>query len=270
MPLYTIIILALVQGITEFLPVSSSGHLVLTHALLDQGNADLCWEENRLIDVAVHIGTLAAVLLYFRTDLKIMAAGITNPHSVGFGLFKNVLIASIPVLIAGFIVNEIKPSILCLVEIMAWTTLVFGIVLGLADRYGRDHLSLQTMKGKHALLIGLSQTLALVPGTSRSGITMTAARALGYGRTEAARFSLLLAIIAIAAAGSLTGIELAQSGDFALSRDALIAAFLAFLTGYIAIALMMRWLARASFMPFVIYRIILGGGLLTALYTGWL
>jgi undecaprenyl-diphosphatase len=268
MPLYHILILALVQGISEFLPISSSGHLVLTHHLMGEGGQNLCWSANRTIDVAVHVGTLFSVLIYFRKDLIAMAGGILNPGSNGFNLGRNVLIASVPVIIAGYFLHQIQPSFMCLVEIMAWMTLVFGIVLLIADKF-QSTKSVEDMSGGQAFLIGLSQALALVPGVSRSGITMTSARFLGFSRTEAARFSLLLSIIAITGAGAVNGYDLYQSGNMALGLNAFIAVILSFVSGYIAITLMMKWLSKATFKPFAIYRIILGILLLGLIYGGY-
>lgn len=267
MPLYHILILALVQGISEFLPISSSGHLVLTHALLGNENTNLCWETNRLIDVAVHVGTLLSVLLYFRNDLFTMLGGLTDKTSSGFLLLRNIVIASVPVVIAGYIIHKIEPSFMCLVEIMAWMTLVFGIVLLIADKFNADK-KLRHMNAIEAALIGLSQALALVPGVSRSGITMTSARFLGFSRVEAARFSLLLSIVAISGAGILSGGKLLDTPNLALGTDVLLAVFLSFISGWVAITLMMKWLSNATFLPFAIYRIILGIILLGMIYTG--
>ncbi|MFK7839442.1 MAG: undecaprenyl-diphosphate phosphatase [Bdellovibrionales bacterium] len=270
MPLYHIIILALIQGITEFLPISSSGHLVLAHAAID-GNATQEWDKHIIMDVAVHIGTLFSVLLYFRKDVLLMLNGLialltgkTNHN--GNVLTLKIIIGSIPVIIAGFALNALSPSWLLAVEIVAWTTLIFGIMLWVADRYATEEKSIEELTYKHAFIIGLSQCLALIPGTSRSGITMTTSRFLGYSRSECAHYSLLLGIIAISGAGALGGLELFNQPDPNLSYNVLIAAFLAFLSGYIAIILMMKWLAKASFTPFAIYRIILGTGLLITIY----
>lgn len=267
MPLYHILILALVQGISEFLPISSSGHLVLTHHLLGNDGADVCWSTNRLIDVAVHVGTLFSALIYFRKDLFLMLGGLTKPESSGFLLGRNILIASIPVIIAGFILQTFKPSFLCLVEVMAWMTLVFGVVLLIADKF-KDSKTLDQMNSIQALLIGLSQALALVPGVSRSGITMTSARFLGFSRVEAARFSLLLSIIAIGGAGVLNSLEIIQAGNISIGLGVISAVVLSFISGWIAISLMMKWLSKATFTPFAIYRIILGIILLGLIYSG--
>ncbi len=268
MPLFSLIILALVQGITEFLPISSSGHLVLTHHLLSGESVDLCWTQNRTLDVAVHVGTLLSVLVYYRKDVAEMVCGFLQKGSAGQKLFAHIILASVPAVIAGFLLHKAQPSFVCLLTVMAWMTLIFGIVLWVADKYFTGTKTLKDMTAKHASLIGFAQILALVPGTSRSGITMTTALFLGYSRMEAAHFSLLLAIIAIAGAGTLSGIDLAQSGNLQLGADAFMAAGLAFVSGWAAIALMMKWLEKRSFAPFALYRIILGIVLLGLIYTG--
>ena len=150
--------------------------------------------------------------------------------------------------------------------VIGWATLGFGIVLYLADRLGMTIRRLEHMTFGAALAIGLAQVLALIPGTSRSGITMTAARFLGFERAEAARFSLLLAIPTIIAAGAAEGREVYLAGDLALGADAVLAAGLSFAFAFLAIAVMMRWLARATFTPFVVYRVVLGLGLLYWVY----
>ncbi len=219
-----------------------------------------------MMDIAVHIGTLLSVLVYFRRDIMNMLFGLTNTKSSGFRLALHLVIASIPVIIAGFIIHKIEPSFVCMIEIMAWTMLGFGVVLWIADRF-ENRLALEQMRAPHALLIGLSQVLALIPGVSRSGITMTSARFLGFNRVEAARFSLLLSIVAISGAGVLTGFSLIETNDLSLGLDVLLAIFLSFLASWISIILMMKWLARASFTPFAIYRVILGVVLLILIYS---
>ncbi|HPD83625.1 MAG: undecaprenyl-diphosphate phosphatase [Alphaproteobacteria bacterium] len=267
MPLYHIVILALIQGVTEFLPISSSGHLVLTHYILGNGSDDMCWESNRLMDVAVHVGTLFSVLVYFRKDIFLMLGTLHQPKSDGFKLSLHIILASIPVIIVGFVIQQYQFSFLCLVEVMAWMTIIFGIVLWIADRFQNDK-PLEAMGYSQALLIGLSQILALVPGVSRSGITMTSARFLGFSRTEAARFSLLLSIVAISGAGTLGAINLVQEGNLKIGGDVALAVLLSFISSWITIILMMKWLSKATFKPFAIYRIILGITLLGLIYSG--
>jgi undecaprenyl-diphosphatase len=270
MALLPLIILAIVQGITEFLPVSSSGHLVLLHALFDEARS---WESRTIIDVSLHLGTLAAVLIYFRKDVGMMIAGALgwlkgDFKTQGSALNINVLVGSIPVLIAGVALYMLKPSWLLSVQIVAWSTLIFGIVLWVADHRGPMNKQLETMSRKDAFLIGLAQALSLIPGTSRSGITMSAGRLLGYKRTECAQFSLLLAIISISAAGVAAGLELFESKDLSLWKAALTGAVISMVTGLFAISFMMNWLKKSSFAPFAIYRIILGSVLLVLIYSG--
>lgn len=275
MILFHLIILAIVQGLTEFLPVSSSGHLVLVHAFAGEQNLDLCWEKNRTLDVAVHVGTLFSVFLYFRRDFAAMIFGGLNILKGDLKGEKSklliyVIIGSIPVILAGLATQMIKPDFLCLVEVMAWSTLIFGILLWVVDQKYPDSKTVEDLNFKTAALIGLAQILALIPGTSRSGITMTAARIFGFSRIEAARYSLLLGMVAISGAGTLGGLDLALSGNMDLGWQSLFAAFLAFLSGWLAIALMMAWLKRSSFTPFAIYRIILGIALLIGLYSNFI
>lgn len=269
MAMYHIFILALIQGITEFLPISSSGHLVLYHDLFGEDSSDQ-WADDLSIDVAVHVGTLASVMLYFWRDIRDMLFGLgrIDLKSNDTKMIGYIGIASAPVIIAGFALFLWKPDWLRSIEVMGWATLVFGVLLWWVDHRAPSDKILANMSVRSALIIGLAQVLALIPGTSRSGITMTAARHLGFCRTNAAKFSMLLAIVAISGAGVIGGLQLYQSGDLMLGVDMLIAALLAFLSGWIAIALMMRWLEKATFTPFAVYRIILGAGLLGLFYTG--
>lgn len=265
-----IIILAIVQGLTEFLPVSSSGHLLLVHTLI--GN-DRMPQSRMILDVAMHVGTLMAVFVYFRKDLLKMLQGVLHLTKRDFSnenarLNINMVIASIPVVLVGLLIHEFQPSWIGLVEIMAWTTIFFGALLWLADRTPDNGKTLMEMTPREAFLIGLAQAFSLMPGTSRSGVTMTAARFLGYDRTESARFSLFLAIIAISGAGALEGIALFRSMDSQLGIDAAVGAFIAFLAGWGAIAFMMRFLKKYSFAPFAIYRIISGILILGLIYGG--
>ncbi len=273
MPFLSIIILALVQGITEFLPVSSSGHLILVHTVLDSDLEPQAWVDSLMLDVAVHVGTLFSVLVYFRKDVAQMFRGVLdmargNVKSGGARLNIYIIISSLPVIMAGFILHALEPSWMRSIEIVAWMTLIFGVVLWVADSYKPAERSIEDITVRDALLIGLAQVLALVPGTSRSGITMIASRFLGFSRTEAARYSLLLAIVAIAGAGVLSGIDLVRSGNVQLSLAVLFAAVISFFAGLLSITLMMKWLEKATFMPFAIYRIGLGVVLLAAIYGG--
>lgn len=260
MPLLTLIILAVVQGLTEFLPVSSSGHLVLVHNVL--GDSEKAWEENLMMDVAVHVGTLFAVLLYFHKDIIEMLC-LRN-----LSLVLRIIIGSIPVIIAGFILHQIKPDFLRSLEIMAWATIFFGILLWVSDLRKERSKMIQEMSFLDAFLIGIAQCFALIPGTSRSGATMTAGRFLGYTRTQSAKFSLLLSIVALSGAGALLGKDVIETGNAELTQSVLIAMGLAFISALASIAVMMRFLERFSFAPFAIYRILLGTALLYLIYQG--
>ncbi len=264
MPILQLLVLALVQGITEFLPISSSAHLVLVPYLTGWNDQGL------LIDVAVHVGTLLAVLIYFWRDVSSMIWGaigwLTGQRREGSRLALMVIVASLPVVVAGAALHRLGPDLFRSVELIAWTTIGFGMLLGVVDRVFPSSVKLGQSTLGGTLFVGLAQCLALIPGTSRSGITMTAGRMLGLERPEAARFSLLLSIPAILGAGTLAGFDLAAAGDATLTTDALIAGGLAFITALLAIAAMMAWLRRASFTPFVVYRVGLGLFLLYLLY----
>ena len=272
MPLFHIIILALVQGLSEFLPISSSGHLILTHHLLgDGGNM---WDEALTMDIAVHIGTLVAIIIYCWKDLMAMlkacirvATGKAKDKSeinlVGF-----LLVASIPVLALGFIFHILEPSWARSLPVAAWSLIIFGILLGIADKFMPTTRVVENMTWKDAIIVGVAQMLALVPGTSRSGITMTAARGLGFSRLEAARFSFLLAIISVSGAGAVGVLEFLEKPSTALLIEMAIGAAISCVAALGAMHFLMKWLTSHSFMPFVIYRILLGILLLVLIYSG--
>ena len=269
MPLSLILLIAAVQGITEFLPVSSSGHLVLVPVMTDQAY------QGQSIDVAAHVGTLIAVCIYLRRDvISIITAMLgfgdsrqmTNNRRLGLMIAA----ATLPVVIVGFVLNYAAWHWLTLVTTLAWANLVFAVLLWAADRFGQDVFRLTDMRWSAALAIGLMQVCALIPGASRSGVTMTAARFFGYDRLAAARFSLLLSLPAIAGAGLLKTIDLVGLGDMRLGLDAALVALLSALFALLAVRLMMSWLAKASFAVFVVYRLALGSILLLALQQGWI
>jgi len=233
-------------------------------------------EADRLaLDIAVHVGTLLAVCIYSWREIGRMFMGIIRlfkgRFDPGARLALYIVIGTIPLGLVGFffkdtVTNHLHGNL----AIVGWTTLGFGILLFFGDRFGMTVRRVEHMTVASTLLIGVSQVLALIPGTSRSGITMTLARFLGFEREAAARFSLLLAIPAIAAAGGLLGLDLYESQNLELGKDALAAAVLSLVTALIAITLMIRWLRRASFTPFVVYRILVGGLLLYLVYFGGL
>jgi len=272
-----LLFLALVQGVTEFLPISSSAHLILGRDLMDalgvppaQGSA----EDELAFDIALHVGSLLAVLLYFRRDAALMALGLVDALTGRWGarsrLLLLIVVATIPILIVGFLARDLVTGVLRATEIIAWMTVLFGIALWAADRTKATVGEPERMRLRDAVLIGLAQCLAVIPGVSRSGITMTAGRLAGLDRPFSARFALLLSLPTVAGAGALASYELYRGGDPRLTADALVGGGLAFLSAWVAIALMMRWLRHASYTPFVIYRIVLGLVLLWLVYgAGW-
>ncbi|MDP2205709.1 MAG: undecaprenyl-diphosphate phosphatase [Alphaproteobacteria bacterium] len=260
MTFFQLFILAALQGLTEFLPVSSSGHLVLAPRLL--GEVD----QGILIDVALHIGTLLAVLLYYRRDVwqigwnVLQGRRAQNPQARNLGWY--IALGSIPAFAFGALVHVLYPDGIRSIAVITATTLFFGLLMGLADMFGKRELKIADSTLARVLIIGCAQALALIPGTSRSGVTMTAARFLGYERVEAARLSFLLGIPATAGAGAMGIKELFEADNAGLWHQAFTAIGLSFLAGLFAIHFMMVWLKRAGLMPFVFYRLFLGGFLL--------
>lgn len=265
LPIEQLLILSIIQGLTEFWPVSSSGHLNLVHLLTN-------WQDQGpLIDVAVHFGSLFAVLIYFWRDIAMLlkAAGnlLLGRFSRETQFLIYLVVASIPLLIAGFLLlksgyyKELRT-----IQVIAWANIIFAFVLWWCDKNPPMTRKLEDITWKDALFVGLSQIIALIPGASRSGITMSAARYLEFNRVEAARFAMLLAIPSILGLGLGTVYELVQSGDASLQTDAIFVGVLSFLTALFSIWFMMALLKRMSMMPFVIYRFILGAALLAFIY----
>lgn len=255
------LLIAVVQGITEFLPISSSGHLILIPHFTDFP------DQGPLIDVAVHVGSLLAIMIYFFRDVRGLAQG--GFATVGIGkapeqkrLFLWLMIGTIPAVAVGLFLklggylDGFRST-----DLVAFNLIVYGLLLGAADRWGRQERSYEDMRLKDAVIVGLAQALALIPGTSRSGVTMTAARFLGFHRAEAARFSFLLSIPAVAGAGLLAALDLADATR-EMQWDAIVAGGLTFLAAFATMAFLMRFLRTRSLMIFVIYRVGLGLALL--------
>ncbi len=267
MPILHLFLVAVIQGLTEFLPISSSAHLILLPkltGLTDQGQN---------IDIAVHIGTLGAVVLYFWKDVWFGLTGLPR-------LFRGkidtkqayfaycLIIATIPVIIVGLIlkVTGLEDAMRS-IAVIGWAMLIFGLVLYWFDQKSPTTRTDDSWNVRDAIIMGLCQVIALIPGTSRSGITITGGRALGFAREDAARLSMMMSIPTILAAGTLTGIDVASTMDAALARDIAIAAVFAFVSALLALSLMMRLLHSVSFTPYVIYRVVLGVLLLVIAYS---
>jgi undecaprenyl-diphosphatase len=254
--LLQIVILALVQGLTEFLPISSSAHLILVPVLTD-------WPDQGLaFDVAVHAGTLTAVVLYFRRELARMLVewfasfkgGVTPDARLAWA----VLIGTIPVGLAGLLFKGVIETQLRSPIVIAVATIVFGLLLWYADRTGKRSKNEYGLLLLDVLIIGLAQALALIPGTSRSGITITAALMLGLNREAAARFSFLLSIPVIFLAGSLETMEYLNTASVADAQALLIGALISAVSAYACIHYFLKLLERIGMMPFVAYRLVLG------------
>lgn len=267
-----VIILALLQGLTEFLPISSSAHLILPSQILG-------WQDQGLgFDVAVHVGTLLAVMLYFRKELGAMS--IAWLGSINIGPAKNnhdeqikfegklawwIIFATIPAGLFGLLGKDFIEEHLRSAIVIAATTLLFGFLLGFADIKAGNRSTnkpLEKLGFKGAMLIGIAQAVALIPGTSRSGITMTIGLMLGLSRDNAARFSFLLSIPAIAMAGSYLTLKLILSTESVDWQAIGLGSLLAFVSAYACIHYFLILLNKLGMMPFVIYRLILGAGLL--------
>lgn len=258
------VVLALLQGVTEFLPISSSAHLILPSQLLgwpDQGLA---------FDVAVHLGTLTAVVTYYRKDLIAMIGGAWTGVSerqmnadLKLGLL--VVLATLPAIVAGVLFKDVIETELRAVTVIITTTLFFGAVLWLSDIVGKRSRALDSIGWRDALLVGLAQALALIPGTSRSGITITAALFLGYKREDAARFSFLLSIPVILGAATLKLKDLVESSVPVDWLFMAVGFVVSAVTAYLTIVFFLRLLNRLGMLPWVVYRFALGVVLLWTL-----
>lgn len=265
MTIEQIIVLAIVQGVTEFLPISSSGHLIIVPQIMH-------WQDQGLVvDVMTHIGTLFAILIYFWRDvvrisrgaLELLKGKVTDEGKLAI----YIVLATIPAVAFGLFLKKFGFGDLERnVAVVAWNTILYGILMLIADMVGPQERTIKNMTLGSALIIGVAQALALIPGTSRSGVTMTAGRFLGFTRPDAARFSFLLGIPAIAGAGVLTVGDALASGE-PITMDAVYCAVLTFFAGLAAIAFLMALVKRVSFLPYVLYRMVLGGFLLVMIYT---
>lgn len=262
-----IVVLALIQGITEFLPISSSGHLLLVPAITG-------WPDQGVVtDVMVHMGSFLAVVVYFWRDcLNLLAGGfdLLRGRVTAWGrLALLIVVGTIPAVLFGLFLDRIgfMEIVRHMPIIVAWNAIVFGILLYLCDRFGMSNRRMSDMTLLPALIVGIAQAIAIIPGVSRSGVTMTAARALGFERPEAARFAFLLGIPAIAGAGILK-LGDAVASDSGISFTMVLTAVLTFFVALATITVLMRLVRHVSFLPFAVYRVALGLVLLALIYSG--
>ncbi|WP_029375069.1 undecaprenyl-diphosphate phosphatase [Oceanicola sp. S124] len=267
MPLLQLLLLAIIQGITEFLPISSSGHLILLPGLTGMQ------DQGQVIDVAVHVGTLGAVVLYFWEDVREAIGGLPRLlrgriDTPGAQLAFLLAVATIPGVLFGlFLAITGLDDRLRSVAVIGWTMLIFGVVLYIADRRGDSGRAAKDWTLRDAIILGLWQAVALIPGTSRSGICITGALFGGFERQAAAKLSMLMSIPMILASAAYLSGEVIATADAQAAIDGTIAAFFAFLSALLALVLMMRLLRSVSFTPYVIYRVLLGFALLVWAYS---
>lgn len=250
-----LILASLVQGITEFLPISSSGHLLL---LSELGIS----KQSLGMDILLHLGTLIAVVVYFREDVKEVLSGFL-PKAKTRQLLMQLVVATFPIVIVGLLVAEWIESVFRAPIVVAYTAIIFGVLLWVADNYFPAHQRLKQMSLKQAFLIGCAQVFSLIPGSSRSGTTMMCSRMLGLSRTDSARFSMLLSIPAICLA-VLYALWQGWTGGLVLPSvaESIGAVGLTFFFGFFVINFLMVWIQKASYTIFAVYRILLGIGLL--------
>ena len=268
--------LGLLQGLTEFLPISSSAHLRLAGEFLPGAG-----DPGATFTAITQIGTELAVLIYFRKDIaRIASAWLTkvimrkevagnSRQDVRIGWM--IVVGTLPIVVLGYLFQENIRNTFRSLWLIAIVMIVFGIILGIADRFGRSERNLDSLTSRHGLAYGFAQSLALVPGVSRSGATIAMGRVLGYTRESALRYSFLLAIPAVFGSGFYE-LKTAIGEDNPAAPYSLIETFgatiVAFFVGYVVIAWLMKFIATKSFMPFIIYRIVLGTGILILLATG--
>ena len=248
----------LIQGLTEFLPVSSSGHLILFAKYTDYG------DQGQAIDIALHIGSLIAVVLYFWQTIKVMLMELFKNKflpkfaNVDIRIAYYLLFATLPAIIIGGTLSYFGMEWVRSAELIGWMLIIYGIILWYADTRFTTEKKLKDMRLWEAVIIGFAQCLAFIPGTSRSGVTITVGRIMGFNRSEIAKFSMLLSVPSILAAGMVAAYMLYHGDEVTRITMAYQAVAFSFIFSFMAIWLMMTWLQRKNFLPFVVYRLLLG------------
>lgn len=270
------IFLGIIQGLTEFLPISSSAHQRIVGEFLSNAQ-----DPGARFTAITQIGTELAVLIFFRNDIKrivvswlrqtVMRATLSSEESLDAKMGWLIIIGSLPIMVLGYLGQDVIRNNLRSLWFIAIVMIVFGIILGLADHFGKNELTLKDLNAPHGIWYGLAQSLALMPGVSRSGATIAMGRFLGYSREAALRYSFLLALPAVFGSGlyELKGAISDNTGAevYSLSQT-FVATAIAFVVGYAVIAWLLKYVTTKSFMPFIIYRVILGSTLLVLLSAG--
>ncbi|MEG3591930.1 MAG: undecaprenyl-diphosphate phosphatase [Pseudomonadota bacterium] len=260
------IVLAFLQGITEFLPISSSAHLILVPKIMN-------WEDKGLVfDVALHVGTVLAVILYFKSDLAdILSNWVKSFSNRKYVNEKSktawyIIIACLPILIAGFYIENTAATEFRSVKLIGYATIFFGLLLWYADTISKKTPQTQQITARHALLIGFFQVFALIPGASRSGITITGGLISGLNRKQSIKFSFLISIPVILSAGIFEARKIVNSISATELIVPLVAAAVAGITAYYTIHFFLKLIEKIGFLPFIIYRIVIGLSLI--IYSG--
>ncbi len=246
-------LIGIIQGITEFLPISSSGHLVLFVKLTN-------WEDQGLFtDIAVHFGTLFAVIVYLRKDIYYLLSNIFQFRIFEDQIIFKIILSTLPAILLGYFIYDYVSVYFRSIQLIAISSIVFAIILYFADKISIQAKSWKNITYTEAIVVGVFQVLAFIPGASRAGVTITAARFLGYDRLNAARFSMLLSIPIILASMTLSLINVINEERVAVNLyHSLSAAIIAFITALLSIIFLMKFIKQANFNIFIIYRIILG------------
>jgi len=246
-------LIGIIQGITEFLPISSSGHLVLFAKLTN-------WEDQGLFtDIAVHFGTLFAVIVYLRKDIYYLLSNIFQFRIFEDQIIFKIILSTLPAILLGYFIYDYVSVYFRSIQLIAISSIVFAIILYFADKISIQAKSWKNITYTEAIVVGVFQVLAFIPGASRAGVTITAARFLGYDRLNAARFSMLLSIPIILASMTLSLINVINEERVAVNLyHSLSAAIIAFITALLSIIFLMQFITQANFNIFIIYRIILG------------
>ena len=274
--MFSAIVLGIVQGLTEFLPISSSAHIRIVGEFMNKAQ-----DPGARFTAITQIGTELAVLIFFRNDIKaivlswfkqVVARAELSPEGKGQARMGwLIIIGSIPIVVLGYLGKDIITNDLRSLWLIASVMIIFGVILGIADKYGKSERSLDQLNTKHGLLYGAAQALALVPGVSRSGATIAMGRFLGYTREAALRYSFLLALPAVFGSGLYElkdAFSSAAAPNVFTIPETFVATGVAFVIGYAVIAWLLKFVSTKSFMPFIVYRVVLGSTLLILLATG--
>ena len=263
---FHIFFIAIVQGITEFLPISSSAHLIMIPYIMKVS------DQGVLIDISVHLGSLLALIIFFKKESVILFKGLIQFFSLKlqkeeFFLLLKIIIATIPICLFGLIFKIYRLDIIVRsIELIGWTMIIFGIILFYADKLGKEKKSLKNLSFRESLFIGFFQAFALIPGVSRSGISITGFRIFGYNKYDAIKISLMMSIPTILLSAFFISPEILEEKNISII-EILIPFILSFITAFVTLKVMVRYVYVFGFSPYVIYRIFLGIILLSMAYS---